>query len=63
MTQRYAPQIVDEEERLATRVVALATQYGRYGYRRITALLKEEEWQVNHKKIERIWKREGLKVP
>ena len=63
MTQRYAPQIVDEEERLAARIIALATQYGRYGYRRITALLKEEEWQVNHKKIERIWKREGLKVP
>ena len=63
MTQRYTPQIVDEEERLAARVIALATQYGRYGYRRITALLKEEEWQVNHKKIERIWKREGLKVP
>ena len=63
MTQRYAPQIVDEEERLAARIIALAAQYGRYGYRRITALLKEEEWQVNHKKIERIWKREGLKVP
>jgi transposase InsO family protein len=63
MTQRYAPHITDEEERLAARVIALATQYGRYGYRRITALLKEEEWQVNHKKIERIWKREGLKIP
>ena len=63
MTQRYTPHITDEEERLAARVIALATQYGRYGYRRITALLKEEEWQVNHKKIERIWKREGLKVP
>ena len=63
MTQRYAPQIVDEEERLVARVIELATQYGRYGYRRITALLRQEEWQVNHKKIERIWKREGLKVP
>jgi len=63
MTQRYAPHITDEEERLATRVIVLATQHGRYGYRRITALLKEEEEQVNHKKIERIWKREGLKVP
>ncbi len=63
MTQRYTPQIVDGEERLAARIIALATQYGRYGYRRITALLKEEEWQVNHKKIERIWRREGLKVP
>ena len=63
MTQRYVPQIADEEERLAARVIELATQYGRYGYRRITALLKQEEWQVNHKKIERIWRREGLKVP
>ncbi len=63
MTQRYTPNITDEEERLAARVIALATRYGRYGYRRITALLKEEGWQVNHKKIECIWKREGLKVP
>ena len=63
MTQRYAPQVVDEEERLAARVIELATQYGRYGYRRITALLSQEEWQVNHKKIERIWRKEGLKVP
>ncbi|MBA7670584.1 IS3 family transposase ISDsp1 [subsurface metagenome] len=63
MTQRYAPQIVDEEERLAALVIALATQYGRYGYRRITAILRQEGWQVNHKKIERIWRREGLKVP
>jgi len=63
MTQRYAPQVEDEEERLATRVIELATQYGRYGYRRITALLKEEKWRVNHKKIERIWRKEGLKVP
>ncbi len=63
MTQRYVPQVVDEEERLAARVIELATQYGRYGYRRITALLRQEEWQVNHKKIERIWRKEGLKVP
>jgi len=41
----------------------LATQYGRYGYRRVTALLKEESWLVNHKRVERIWRREGLKVP
>jgi len=63
MTQRYTPQVVDEEERLAVRVIELATQYGRYGYRRITALLRQEEWQVNHKKVERIWRQEGLKVP
>ncbi len=63
MTQRYVPHIADEEERLVARVIELATQYGRYGYRRITALLKNDEWEVNHKKIERIWRREGLKVP
>jgi putative transposase len=44
--------------------VALATKYGRYGYRRITALLNNEKgWKVNHKRVERIWRREGLKVP
>jgi len=43
--------------------VELAAQYGRYGYRRITALLRRESWQVNHKRVERIWRREGLKVP
>jgi transposase InsO family protein len=41
----------------------LATKYGRYGYRRITAMLRNEGWQVNHKRVERIWRREGLKVP
>jgi transposase InsO family protein len=52
-----------EEERLVARIIELATRYGRYGYRRITALLKQEGWQVNHKRVERIWRREGLKVP
>ena len=45
------------------RMTELATQYGRYGYRRITALLRREGWRVNHKRIERLWRREGLKVP
>jgi len=63
VTQRYASHVADEEEKLVARIIELATQYGRYGYRRITALLKQEEWQVNHKKIERIWRKEGLKVP
>jgi putative transposase len=63
MTQRYAPQVEDDEERLVARVITLASQYGRYGYRRITAMLNLEGWQVNHKKVERIWRREGLKVP
>ncbi len=48
---------------MVERIIELATQYGRYGYRRITAMLKQEEWQVNHKRVERIWRSEGLKVP
>ena len=41
----------------------MASDYGRYGYRRITALLRREGWRVNHKRVERLWRREGLKVP
>ena len=44
-------------------ITALAIRFGRYGYRRITALLRQIGWQVNHKRVERIWRREGLKVP
>jgi transposase InsO family protein len=57
------PSINDEEVRLVERIIELATRYGRYGYRRITAMLKLEGWRVNHKRVERIWRREGLKVP
>ena len=62
-TQRHPPQLTGEEERLVAQVVELTSKYGRYGYRRITALLRREGWQVNHKRVERIWRREGLKVP
>jgi transposase InsO family protein len=44
-------------------IIELVTQYGRYGYRRITALLRREGWRVNPKRVERIWRQEGLKVP
>jgi putative transposase len=44
-------------------MVELATQYGRYGYRRITGMLQLEQWRVNHKRVERLWRQEGLKVP
>jgi putative transposase len=44
-------------------IIELATKYGRYGYRRITALLNSDCWHVNHKRVERIWRREGLRVP
>ncbi|MFZ2031719.1 MAG: IS3 family transposase [Vitreimonas sp.] len=62
-TQRRQPQVPGDEPRLVRRMVELATQYGRYGYRRITALLQREQWRVNHKRVERLWRREGLKVP
>ena len=51
----------DEELRLA--MIRLAKQYGRYGYRKVTALLRMEGWQVNHKKVERLWTVEGLQIP
>ena len=62
-TQRKVPRGRDDEDLLTTDVVALAQQYGRYGYRRITALLRDAGWVVNAKRVERIWRREGLKVP
>ncbi len=62
-TQRYVGRQASDEESLTLRVVALASQYGRHGYRRITALLQAEGWRVNHKRVERLWRQEGLKVP
>jgi putative transposase len=63
-SQRYAPLVIVEEERLRADITRLACRYGRYGYRRITALLNNREgWRVNHKRVERIWRQEGLKVP
>jgi putative transposase len=62
-TQRYQPRTASDAEALTARVIALASEYGRYGYRRITALLRQEGWPVNHKRVERIWRREGLQVP
>jgi putative transposase len=62
-TQRRQLSPPSDEERLTTEIIALATKYGRYGYRRITAMLKNSSWKVNHKRVERIWRKEGLKVP
>jgi transposase InsO family protein len=62
-TQKYGKRKKDDEDVLTKRIVELASKYGRYGYRRITYLLKLEGWKVNVKRIERIWRREGLKVP
>ena len=62
-TQRKIARTPDDEAALTADIVALALQYGRYGYRRITALLRGAGWAVNVKRVERIWRREGLKVP
>ena len=62
-TQRRKSCVADDEPLLVKRIAWMATEYGRYGYRRITALLRAEGWWVNHKRVERIWRQEGLKVP
>jgi putative transposase len=62
-TQRYRPTQRDDEDTLTQAIVTLASRYGRYGYRRITALLQRAGWQVGKDRVERIWRREGLKVP
>jgi transposase InsO family protein len=62
-TQRKSPTMADDEAALTMAIIDWARQYGRYGYRRITALLRTEGWVCNHKRVERIWRREGLKVP
>lgn len=62
-TQRYQREPPDDEAPLTTAIIQLASQYGRYGYRQVTGLLRNDGWRVNHKRVERIWRREGLKVP
>lgn len=62
-TQRYRSTPREDEDALTRAIIELASQYGRYGYRRITALLKRADWQVGKDRVERIWRREGLKVP
>jgi len=57
------PRGADDEQALTEDIIALARQYGRYSYRRVTALLRRAGWTVNRKRVERIWRREGLKVP
>lgn len=62
-SQRYEAQVREDEPRLVTRMLELVRRYPRYGYRRITAKLRQEGWSVNAKRIYRLWRREGLKVP
>jgi hypothetical protein len=62
-TQRFRPSPREDEDALTRAIIQLASQYGRYGYRRTTALLRGAGWQVGKDRVERIWRREGLKVP
>ncbi|MDC3222258.1 IS3 family transposase [Planktomarina sp.] len=62
-TQRHVPKGHADEDRLVADMIELARQFGRYGYRRIAALLREAGWSVSDGRIERLWRREGLKVP
>lgn len=62
-TQRYSPLPNHEQEKLECRVVQLASEYGRYGYRQVTGLLNNEGWAVGKDRVFSIWQREGLKVP
>ena len=62
-TQRRARKVASDEGALRGDIVRLASRFGRYGYRRVTDMLRIEGWGVNHKRVERIWRQEGLKVP
>ena len=62
-TQRWARKVASDEGALRGDIVRLASRFGRYGYRRVTDMLRIEGWGVNHKRVERIWRQEGLKVP
>ena len=62
-TQRYQPQKADDEEALLKAIHQKVGAHPRYGCRRITQLLKETGWKVNYKRIHRLWKQEGLRVP
>jgi hypothetical protein len=60
---RKVPRGADDEQRLTDDIIVLAKQYGRYDYRRVTTLLRDAGWTVSRKRVERIWPKEGLKVP
>lgn len=62
-SQRYKPRLRDDEPVLVKRMLELVAEHPRFGYRRITRLLRREDWDVNRKRVYRLWRREGLKVP
>ena len=62
-TQRYQVKRIDKDKELIAAMRRLARKYPRYGYRMITAKLRQEGWQVNRKRVQRLWRKEGLQVP
>lgn len=62
-SQRQEPRVREDEERLRDAITKIVERFGRYGYRRVTDRLHRQGWRVNHKRVERIWRQEGLKVP
>ncbi len=63
MTQRYRTKQPDRDKALTAEIKRLAKKHKRYGYRMITAKLRQDSWNVNHKRVQRIWQKEGLQVP
>jgi len=63
MTQRYKPKQPDRDKPLVAAMKRLAGKHPRYGYRFITAKLRQDGWQVNHKRVQRLWRKECLQVP
>jgi transposase InsO family protein len=63
MTQRYKTKRPDKDKALTAEIIKLARRHKRYGYRMITAKLRQHGWIVNHKRIQRIWQKQGLQVP
>ena len=63
MTQRYKRKQTDRDNALTRQIKQLAKKYKRYGYRMITAKLRQAGWNINHKRVQRIWQKEGLQVP
>jgi len=63
MTQRYKTKQPNKDKALTAEIKKLANRHKRYGYRMITAKLRQDNWPVNHKRVQRIWQKEGLQVP
>ena len=60
---RYQARLPDKDKELVCKMHELTKKHPRYGYRRIAALLRAEGWRVNNKRVRRLWRQQGLKIP